>query len=302
MKGSRARGSGSGGGGEGLGASSVSNNCGVQTEGNSPRRTDDVEYHETSSDQSNSESRKSEVNAMASLISDKKISVIKKLKLLSQMATLKDDGTVEVDIPTSNEAASLDLSSDDYCNEAFCGEPLDSSDFQHRPPMQIVMLIVGTRGDVQPFIAIGKRLQMYGHRVRLATHANFKDFVMTAGLEFYPLGGDPKLLAGYMVKNKGFLPGTPSEIPIQRKEIRDIIFSLLPACKDPDTDTDAPFNAEAIIANPAAYGHVHVAEALKVPIHIIFTMPWTPTCEFPHPFSRVKQPAGYRGELCGKYS
>lgn len=41
-------------------------------------------------------------------------------------------------------------------------------------------------------------LQDYGHRVRLATHANFKEFVLTAGLEFYPLGGDPKLLAGCM--------------------------------------------------------------------------------------------------------
>ena len=38
--------------------------------------------------------------------------------------------------------------------------------------------------------------QDYGHRVRLATHANFKDFVIATGLEFYPLGGDPKVLAG----------------------------------------------------------------------------------------------------------
>lgn len=38
-------------------------------------------------------------------------------------------------------------------------------------------------------------LQDYGHRVRLATHANFKEFVLTAGLEFFPLGGDPKVLA-----------------------------------------------------------------------------------------------------------
>ncbi|KAF0909448.1 hypothetical protein E2562_036315, partial [Oryza meyeriana var. granulata] len=289
MKGTRG-----GGGGEGFGASSVSNNSSLPNEDTSPRGTDNAECSETSSDRLNSESIKPEESAMPSSMFDKKISIKKKLKLLSRMAILKDDGTVEVDIPTNTEAASLDLSSNDYCNEAFSGEPMESSDFQHRPPMQIVMLIVGTRGDVQPFIAIGKRLQIYGHRVRLATHANFKDFVVTAGLEFYPLGGDPKLLAGYMVKNKGFLPGTPSEIPIQRKEIREIIFSLLPACKDPDTDTGAPFNADAIIANPAAYGHVHVAEALKVPIHIIFTMPWTPTCEFPHPFSRVKQPAGYR--------
>lgn len=47
-------------------------------------------------------------------------------------------------------------------------------------------------------IAANIWLQEYGHRVRLATHANFKEFVLTAGLEFYPLGGDPKVLAGCM--------------------------------------------------------------------------------------------------------
>ncbi|XP_008447326.2 sterol 3-beta-glucosyltransferase UGT80A2 isoform X3 [Cucumis melo] len=134
----------------------------------------------------------------------------------------------------------------------------------------------------------------YGHRVRLATHSNFKEFVLTAGLEFFALGGDPKILAGYMVKNKGFLPSGPSEIPVQRNQMKEIIYSLLPACKDPDPESGIPFEAEAIIANPPAYGHTHVAEALKIPIHIFFTMPWTPTSEFPHPLSRVKQQAGYR--------
>jgi len=67
-----------------------------------------------------------------------------------------------------------------------------------------------------------------------------------------------------MVKNKGFLPANPSEIPIQRKQIRDIIFSLLPACKDPDIDTGISFSADAIIANPAAYGNIFF-----VPIYII---------------------------------
>jgi sterol 3beta-glucosyltransferase len=82
------------------------------------------------------------------------------LKMFSRMATLKDDGTVVVDIPTTIEAASLNLHSEDHQNVAFGGEPLDSSDLQDRPPMQIAMLIVGTRGDVQPFIDIGKHLQV----------------------------------------------------------------------------------------------------------------------------------------------
>ncbi|CAL5018465.1 unnamed protein product [Urochloa decumbens] len=224
---------------------------------------------------------------------DEKIPIKKKLKMLNRIATVKDDGTVVVDVPSGLESATAGGTEDAY-TEVVIDESLDGTDIPYRPPMQIVILIVGTRGDVQPFVAIGKRLQDYGHRVRLATHANFKEFVLTAGLEFYPLGGDPKILAEYMVKNKGFLPSGPSEIAIQRKQMKEIIFSLLPACKDPDPDTGIPFKVDAIIANPPAYGHIHVAEGLKVPIHIFFTMPWTPTSEFPHPLSRVKQSAGYR--------
>lgn len=39
-------------------------------------------------------------------------------------------------------------------------------------------------------------LQEFGHRVRLATHVNFRNFVKLAGVEFYPLGGDPRIMAG----------------------------------------------------------------------------------------------------------
>ncbi|XP_021763420.1 sterol 3-beta-glucosyltransferase UGT80A2-like isoform X2 [Chenopodium quinoa] len=231
----------------------------------------------------------------AAQIFDNNIPVQQKLQLLNRIATVKDDGTVEFEVTGDVDSHTFGGGPTDLYTEcADEEESPDVTDLQYIPPLQIVMLIVGTRGDVQPFIAIGKKLQDYGHRVRLATHANFKDFVLTSGLEFFPLGGDPKVLAGYMVKNKGFLPSGPSEIPIQRNQMKEIIFSLLPACKDPDMDSNVPFKADAIIANPPAYGHTHVAEALKIPIHIFFTMPWTPTSEFPHPLSRVKQPAGYR--------
>ncbi|KAI9116184.1 hypothetical protein K1719_013114 [Acacia pycnantha] len=229
----------------------------------------------------------------AAQIFDDKIPVQEKLKLLNRIATVKGDGTVEFEVPGDVEPEALRARSK-HVDNVVDDDSLDATDLQYIPPLQIVMLIVGTRGDVQPFIAIGKRLQDYGHRVRLATHSNFKEFVLTAGLEFYPLGGDPKVLAGYMVKNKGFLPSGPSEIPIQRNQMKEIINSLHPACKEPDIDSGVSFKADAIIANPPAYGHTHVAEALKIPIHIFFTMPWTPTSEFPHPLSRVKQQAGYR--------
>uniref|UniRef100_A0A0D9W1Z5 Uncharacterized protein n=1 Tax=Leersia perrieri TaxID=77586 RepID=A0A0D9W1Z5_9ORYZ len=171
----------------------------------------------------------------------------KKLKMLNRIATVKDDGTVVADVPSSLETSIIDGFADDDGDIAF-EEPWDGADIPVRPPMQIVILIVGTRGDVQSFVAIGKCLQDYGHRVRLASHANFKEFVLSAGLEFYPLGD--------MVKNKGFLPSGPSEIPIQRKQVKEIIFSLLPACKEPDPDTGLPFKVDAIIANPSAYGQL----------------------------------------------
>eukprot|EP00246_Nothoceros_aenigmaticus_P007732 TRINITY_DN2175_c0_g1_i1.p1 TRINITY_DN2175_c0_g1~~TRINITY_DN2175_c0_g1_i1.p1 ORF type:complete len:817 (+),score=138.87 TRINITY_DN2175_c0_g1_i1:213-2453(+) len=228
-------------------------------------------------------------------VSDK-LSERKKKKLLKHIATIKFDGTVAFDVASSTRFATELFGSDYDEREEIClnGQPVPCDKLIRR--LQIVMLIVGTRGDVQPFVAIGKRLQEFGHRVRLASHANYRDFVTTAGLEYYPLGGDPKVLAGYMVKNKGFLPSNPKEISIQKRQIKQICYSLLPACVEPDGAGGRPFRADAIIANPPAYGHVHVAEALKIPIHIFFTMPWTPTGQFPHPLARVniKSPAAYR--------
>ncbi|XP_024992015.1 sterol 3-beta-glucosyltransferase UGT80A2-like isoform X1 [Cynara cardunculus var. scolymus] len=225
---------------------------------------------------------------------DSNVSTRKKLKWLNRLASVRADGTVQFEIPDEIRPQSLDFDTTVVISGATEDEDFDMTTIRDFRPLQIVMLIVGTRGDVQPFVAIGKCLQEYGHRVRLATHSNFKEFVKASGLEFFPLGGDPKVLAGYMVKNKGFLPSEPSEIHMQRSQIKEIVFSLFPACTRPDPDTNVPFNVDAIIANPPAYGHTHVAEALKVPIHIFFTMPWTPTSEFAHPLSRVRQPVANR--------
>jgi UDP:flavonoid glycosyltransferase YjiC (YdhE family) len=64
--------------------------------------------------------------------------------------------------------------------------------------MNIVIQIVGSRGDVQPFVALGKNLkEQYGHRIRLATHATFQGFVEENGLEFFSIGGNPAALMEY---------------------------------------------------------------------------------------------------------
>lgn len=57
-----------------------------------------------------------------------------------------------------------------------------------------------------------------------------------------------------MARNKGFIPSAPGEISVQRKQLKSIIQSLLPACTEPDIRSGEPFIAQAIIANPPAYG------------------------------------------------
>ena len=162
------------------------------------------------------------------------------------------------------------------------------------PPLSVVMLIVGSRGDVQPFIPIAKRLTRDGHRVRIASHSVFRDFVEAHGIEFFPLAGDPRELMEYMVMTGGHLIPRHvhqllEQVPRKRAVMAEILASTWAACTEPDPGRPGAqtFVADAVIANPPSQGHIHVAEALGAPLHIMFTMPWSPTRAFPHPFVHV---------------
>ena len=169
------------------------------------------------------------------------------------------------------------------------------------PMLAIAILVVGSRGDVQPFIPIAQRLARDGHRVRLATHALFREFVESHGIEFFPLAGDPRELMEYMVMTGGRLIPHDlhqllEQVPRKREMMSRILASTWAACTEPDPGRpDAlPFVADAVIANPPSQGHIHVAEALHAPLHIMFTMPWSPTRAFPHPFTHMV-PRGHPG-------
>ncbi|KAK5171319.1 uncharacterized protein LTR77_004463 [Saxophila tyrrhenica] len=184
------------------------------------------------------------------------------------------------------------------------------------PPMNVVIQIVGSRGDVQPFVALGKVLKdTYGHRVRLATHPNFKDFVTENGLEFFNIGGDPSELMAFMVKNPGLMPGFDSlrsgDVGNRRREVAAYLKGCWRSCFEtgdglgPEASDNTiedwssqqpgdgdfssrPFVADCIIANPPSFAHVHCAEKLGLPLHIMFTMPYTPTQAFPHPLANIQ--------------
>ena len=174
------------------------------------------------------------------------------------------------------------------------------------PSLNVVIQVVGSRGDVQPFVALGKVLKdTYGHRVRLATHPNFQHFVQEHGLEFFSIGGDPSRLMAYMVKNPGLVPGFRSllsgEVRQRRRDVAEYIQGCWRSCYQagdgmglPDTDDELsqpaarPFVADCIIANPPSFAHIHCAEKLGIPLHIMFTMPYSPTQAFPHPLANIQ--------------
>ncbi|EGZ07103.1 hypothetical protein PHYSODRAFT_319655 [Phytophthora sojae] len=110
---------------------------------------------------------------------------------------------------------------------------------------------------------------------------------MKHGVEFYPLGGDPKKLAAYMVKTGGHLiplslEAIQKDVPRNMQMIEEILNSTWPAVSEADPDgagpgkPGKPFRAQGIIANPVSYGHIHVAERL------------VPTTAFPHPLANME--------------
>jgi UDP:flavonoid glycosyltransferase YjiC (YdhE family) len=61
--------------------------------------------------------------------------------------------------------------------------------------MRIAIIAPGSRGDVEPYIALGKGLKDAGHFVRLVSHYNFADLVNSNGLEFWPVDIDVQDIA-----------------------------------------------------------------------------------------------------------
>ncbi|GAB7351714.1 hypothetical protein MBLNU459_g2302t2 [Dothideomycetes sp. NU459] len=252
---------------------------------------------------------------------------------LSSKASMGDDGRVNIRIDQSTRQLSsllvpalrsqLELVDRTEIPPAYIPPSLGGEPGQPPPPpLNVVIHVVGSRGDVQPFVALGKVLkERYGHRVRLATHPVFKDFVNDAGLEHFNIGGDPSQLMAFMVKNPGLMPGFDTirsgDVGKRRAEISTMIKGCWRSCIEAGDGTgieasdnttedwmsmntnaepnlqgvdpaQKPFIADAIIANPPSFAHVHCAEKLGCPLHMMFTMPYSPTQAFPHPLANIQ--------------
>ncbi|KAI0639100.1 hypothetical protein C8Q77DRAFT_1045127 [Trametes polyzona] len=142
--------------------------------------------------------------------------------------------------------------------------------------LHFTFLTIGSRGDVQPYIALAKGLMADGHRVRIATHGEFKEWVESHGIEFGYVGGDPAELMRICVENGTFTVAFLKEgVQKFRGWIDDLLKTSWEACQGTDV----------LIESPSAMGGYHIAEALKIPYFRAFTMTWTRTRAYPHAFA-----------------
>jgi sterol 3beta-glucosyltransferase len=115
------------------------------------------------------------------------------------------------------------------------------------PSKRITITLVGTRGDVQPFIALALKLQEFGHKVKIATHKLHQPFVESYNIAFAPISGDPRELIKLCVTNDTFSLKFIREANKHfRSFMQDIIYTCWEACK---SDT------EVLIENPPCKSH-----------------------------------------------
>ncbi|RIA84856.1 Glycosyltransferase Family 1 protein [Glomus cerebriforme] len=164
-------------------------------------------------------------------------------------------------------------------------------------PLHITCLTIGSRGDVQPYIALAKGLMKEGHKVRIATHGEYKDWIEGHGIEFGYVGGNP---AELMVNRKNINTFTILSCDLKEFSIFNCsVFVLRTAClllvfsrkfrEWLDDLLETSFKAcqgtDVIIESPSAMAGIHIAEYLGVAYFRAFTMPWTRTRAYPHAFA-----------------
>ncbi|ODQ56617.1 UDP-Glycosyltransferase/glycogen phosphorylase [Saitoella complicata NRRL Y-17804] len=147
--------------------------------------------------------------------------------------------------------------------------------FKPEGALRVTCLTIGSRGDVQPYVALCKELLKEGHKPRIASHAEYKDWVEGHGIEFMPVEGDPAELMRICVENGMF---TYSFLKEASSKFRDWIDGLLKSA------WDACQGSDVLIESPSAMAGFHIAEALGIPYFRAFTMPWTRTRTYPHAF------------------
>ncbi|GAA2428245.1 glycosyltransferase [Actinomadura vinacea] len=144
---------------------------------------------------------------------------------------------------------------------------------------RVVILAAGSRGDVQPCVALGRGLAARGSSVRVAGIGDYERLVTDAGLEFGRLHGSlSDLMAGEEMRR--WLDGgqNPVKFALNLKRLlaslaAPLLRDVAAACRD----------ADLILYPTIGFLGEHMGERLGIPRALIHFQPNQPTRAFPHP-------------------
>lgn len=156
--------------------------------------------------------------------------------------------------------------------------------------MKITLLTIGTRGEVQPCIALGLGLQAAGHQVNIATHATFETFVRDPGLGFSPINVD---IEGFLNSKDGRAimdsgHNLARTFQIFARTVKSLVLQIGTDC------WAACQGADAILYTIGGFFFApSIAEKLKVPTIGTYPYPASqPTRAFPNMFSPIQRNLG----------
>ena len=163
--------------------------------------------------------------------------------------------------------------------------------------MRLTLLAVGSRGAVEPCVALGVGLKEAGHEVRVATHATFEKLVEARELSFAPLSVDPRALVESLAR-PGVRHGSRSgnhdrthlteRVSAQRVSARGAMNSYLRVLKlalhqAVEETVAACEDADAVVVYSAAFFGYDVADSLGIPAIGASLQPLTvPSRHFPN--------------------
>jgi sterol 3beta-glucosyltransferase len=143
--------------------------------------------------------------------------------------------------------------------------------------MKIAIVALGSRGDVQPYVALGKALKAAGHGVRLVTHENFETLVTSHGLTFCAMPGNvqevvesPELRA--LLEKGNFLAINAYTSKLVKTISIEWAKAGFVACQGMDLLIGGVGGGSIMRA---------LAEKLQIPILEAHVFPYSPTTAFP---------------------
>ncbi len=148
--------------------------------------------------------------------------------------------------------------------------------------MKILITSYGTRGDVQPYVALGLGLVARGHQVLIVTSSRFEEFVRGRGLDFSPLSDELLSILDRpegkdLLEKSNNLIGMLSQGIKLKKQVGYLNEELLRQ----NWKIAKEFSPDLIIYHPKSFGAPHCAEKLKAKVLFATPIPiYIPTSEF----------------------